>query len=284
MLAHVRLQQHLLHRQSGDEQDRVGHQAALLAQGQHLAEAWRDGKGVHRLAQVSGHQLELPLLLVTLLRCFCCLFGLRHLPLPQSAQRQQPPLCRLQLLRVRRGGEGEVAHLDEAHGLHLEHEVLDRTTQDVGFGEVREVVLEDLGGVKPVAVPVALATGSAQTLIGGGLGGPGHLEGGHPGQLVVELLLDFAGVHHVLYARNGQRRLGDVGGDYAEAVTLRRGLEDAVLLLSAEEGVEREAPHGLAAGDGISAHSGGNVLVALFQTLQVLIFLCRVEGIAFYVV
>lgn len=63
-------------------------------------------------------------------------------------------------------------------------------------------------------------------LVGRGLRGPRDLEGGDAGDAVVETFLHPAAVDHVLDPRDGERRLGHVGGHHAQAGPWWRRPED----------------------------------------------------------
>lgn len=83
-------------------------------------------------------------------------------------------------------------------------------------------------GVKsrPVAMSRLCSSGSTCPLIGWGLWGPRDLEGGNTRHPVVETLLHSTAVDHVLDSRDGQRRLGHVGGDHTQTGAGRRRPEN----------------------------------------------------------
>lgn len=75
---------------------------------------------------------------------------------------------------------------------------------------------------RPVAVSWLCSSRSTCPLIGWGLWGPRDFKGRHSGHSVVETFLYSTAVNHVLDARDGQRRLGHVGG-YDTQTSARRG-------------------------------------------------------------
>lgn len=81
-------------------------------------------------------------------------------------------------------------------------------------------------GIPPVAVAGLCPACAACPLIRRSLGDPGDAEGGHTGHSVVMPLLDLPTVHHILDARDGEGRLGHIGGHYTQPSPLGGRLED----------------------------------------------------------
>eukprot|EP00754_Rhynchopus_humris_P006658 Rhum_TRINITY_DN13182_c1_g1::Rhum_TRINITY_DN13182_c1_g1_i1::g.57091::m.57091 len=161
----------------------------------------------------------------------------------QAAQEVQ------QLERTHQGlGRGgvhpvEVHEVLNAQLLQLQHDGAEVRPQDLGVRLRDEVALERLLRVQPEALAGTRATGTARTLVGGGLRDGGDEKALHADTRVVHLLLREARVHHVHDAVDGHGGLRDVRRHDALAPARRRRLEDALLRLRRQGAVERDALH-----------------------------------------
>jgi hypothetical protein len=85
-------------------------------------------------------------------------------------------LCFAQGLAVRRRGEWEIHDLVNRHGFHLEDDTFDWHPEDLGFGELLEMIFEQCRRVETITVSRTRSTCSTGPLRCGGLGDPPDLE------------------------------------------------------------------------------------------------------------
>ncbi len=141
------------------------------------------------------------------------------------------------LAAVRRVDEREAGDVAEPEARHLEDDGGEVGAQDLGVGELGAAVVVVLG-VEPDRDAVGDAAAAARPLVGGGLAD--RLDG-QPldlGALAVAADARRAGVDDVADARDGERGLGDVGGQDDPPPGVRR--EDPVLLGGRQPSVERD--------------------------------------------
>mmetsp|Transcript_231 Transcript_231/g.408 ORF Transcript_231/g.408 Transcript_231/m.408 type:complete len:217 (-) Transcript_231:825-1475(-) len=128
----------------------------------------------------------------------------------------------------------------DAHRLHLQHRVAEISALDLRDGGGQHLVAVGCLGKKPVALARARAPRAPSPLASRRLRDGRDDEGIHAELGVVHVLLDEAGVDHVVDAVNSQRGLGNVGADDDLACAGRRRLEDLGLHLGGEGRVDRE--------------------------------------------
>ena len=135
--------------------------------------------------------------------------------------------------------EREPRDVPEAERRHLQDDAGQVGPQDLGIGE-RRAALEVLLGVEPDRDAVGDATAATRPLVGRGLADRLDRQPLDLGPHGVAADARDTGVHDVPDAGDGQRRLGDVGGEHHPAH--RRGVagEHLVLVGGAEPGVERD--------------------------------------------
>ena len=157
--------------------------------------------------------------------------------LVERAQLLQQQHAVADLAAVGRVREREALDLAEPERRHLQDHAGEARAQDLGVREPRALG-EVLLGVQADADAVAEAPAAALALVGRGLrdrfdGQPLHLQAravaGDPRG---------AGIDHVADAGDGERRLGDVGGEHDAAPAV--ALEDALLLAGGQARIERE--------------------------------------------
>ena len=138
---------------------------------------------------------------------------------------------------VRRVEEGEALDLPEAQRGHLQDHRREVGAQDLRVGELRAVE-EVLLGVEADGDAVANAAAPPGALVGRRLGDRLDRQPLHLQSLAVAGDACGARVDDVADPRNGDRRLGDVGGQDHAAPTARG--EDPVLLGGAQACVQRQ--------------------------------------------
>ncbi len=156
----------------------------------------------------------------------------------------------LDVAAVGRLDEGEAGDVAEPERGHLEDDAGEVGAQDLGVGELRPG-LEVLLRVEPDRDALGDAAAAAGALVGRGLADRLDRQPLHLGAHGVAADPRDAGVDDVPDAGDGQRRLGDVGGEHDAAHDRGVAGEDLVLVGRAEAGVERDdleplCPTGLA--------------------------------------
>ena len=131
---------------------------------------------------------------------------------PQRAELLEQPDPVGDLAGVRRVHEREPGHLAEPEGRHLEDDRRQVGPQDLGLGELRPGLVVLLG-VQADADPVGDAAAAARALVRAGLRDRLDREALDLGPLAVARDAGRAGVDDIPDAGNGQRGLGDVGGE-----------------------------------------------------------------------
>ena len=159
------------------------------------------------------------------------------LPLFEGSQLLQQPHPVGDVPIVGRVDERERGHLAQPEGGHLEDDRGEVGPQDLGVGEVRPS-LEVLFGVEPDADPVGQAPAPPGALAGAGLGDRLDRQPLHLGPLAVARDPGRARVDDVADAGDGQRGLGDVGGQDHPAALMAG--EDPMLVGRREPAEERD--------------------------------------------
>ena len=155
----------------------------------------------------------------------------------EGAELLEQLVAGLHVALVGRLDEREPGEVAEAERGHLQDDAGQVGAQDLGVGELRageEVLL----GVEPDRDARGHAAAAAGALVGRGLADRLDRQPLHLGAHRVARDARDAGVDDVPDAGDGQRRLGDVGGQHDAASAV--GGEDAVLLGRREPGVERQ--------------------------------------------
>ncbi|MCO5547112.1 hypothetical protein L7F22_000554 [Adiantum nelumboides] len=113
-----------------------------------------------------------------------------------------------------------------AEALEQEHRVGQVCALDLGNAVLKQLLLEGRLGVEAVGAAGARASGAAGALVGIGAADGRDLERVHAHTRIVDLELAVAGVDDVHDAVDGERRLGNVGGDDALALAVLGRVED----------------------------------------------------------
>ena len=233
----------VLEAQRGGDDDHLAHAAEALGLEDHPAQPRVDrqpGQPATELGEAGAVLLPPASAPVALRRPRAAAVGPRRHPAPAPpaprAGRHRRGRCACRA--ARRTGSGRCRRAQRGH---LEDDAGEVGAQDLGVGELG-TPLEVLLAVEPDRDALGDAAAAAGALVGAGLadrldGQPLHLGA----QRVAGDARD-AGVDDVPDAGDGQRGLGDVGGQHDAAD--RRGVraEDAVLLGGGEPGVERARP------------------------------------------
>mmetsp|Transcript_18141 Transcript_18141/g.24912 ORF Transcript_18141/g.24912 Transcript_18141/m.24912 type:complete len:219 (-) Transcript_18141:1658-2314(-) len=181
------------------------------------------------------------------------LAGLLPAPLLLGFRQHGPQIgkqiyCGSQSVRRRGSGEREGFNSIDANGPHLQDEVLERRTANVGRSEQLHVLVEVRGAVQSIAVARPCSARSAFSLVRRSLRNPLHFELGDAAadstcamRVLPEGLDLFAtAVHHVPHSRDGEGCLRNIRGDNDEPAARRRGFEHLPLPLGGQGGEERQ--------------------------------------------
>ena len=158
---------------------------------------------------------------------------------PDRAELLEEVGAGLDVAAVGRLDEREAGDVTEPEGGHLEDDAGEVGAQDLRVGELR-ARLEVLLGVEPDRDALRDAAAAPGPLVGGGLADRLDRQPLHLGAHRVAADPRDAGVDDVADAGDGQRRLGDVGGEHDAAHDRGVAGEDLVLVGGAEAGVERD--------------------------------------------